>query len=62
MTSGALRRLSRSFRAMLLVTALALLAGTACSLEPEPPPAPADPVHSGRAPAANLQFLSRNLR
>ncbi len=56
MTSGALRRPLRSLRgAMPLVTALALLAGTACRLEPEPPPAPADPIRSGHAPAANLQ-------
>ena len=56
MTSDALRRLSRSLRgAMLLVTALALVAGTACSPEPEPPPAPAEPIYWGHAPAANLQ-------
>lgn len=37
------------------IAIVALLACSSCSLEPEPPPTPDDPVFEGAAPASNLQ-------
>jgi iron complex transport system substrate-binding protein len=40
--------------ALRAMATLVLVLCSACSLEPEPPPAPDDPIFSGGAPAANL--------